>query len=108
VKFTQYSKQVFENSIKEDRPVVLYFTADWCVPCRELKIHTFGDARVRGRAGEFAALKVDLTRINAAKQEIKKEFSVKGVPTVIIFGRNGIEKRRFTGFFPPEQFLKLI
>jgi len=108
VKFTQYSKQVFEDSISGDRPVVLYFTADWCVPCRELKIHTFGDERVRARAGDFAALKVDLTRINDVKHGLKKEFSVKGVPTVIIFGKDGIEKHRLTGFFPPEKFLKLI
>ncbi len=104
--FTEYSKPFFEQSIASGKPTIFYFTADWCVPCRELKIFTFTDKKVLAMAGSFTAIKADYTRVDKKKDFLKKEFGVKGVPTVIFFDKNGNEKTRFTGFVNADEFLK--
>lgn len=106
--FTPYSRAAFENSAKQARPAILDFTADWCVPCRELKIFTFADPRVMEKAKSFDAYAVDLTRADEAELAAKKEFGVLGVPTVILFDATGKETDRWTGFIPADEFLKKL
>jgi thiol:disulfide interchange protein DsbD len=87
--------------------VILDFYADWCAPCRELDEKTFADPRVREILDGYARFKVDLTASNSENAQLVQEYSVRGVPTVIVF-EAGEEKFRITGFEPPEQFLKRL
>src|SRR4029079_7981009 len=44
----------------DKRPMIVHFTATWCVACQELATHTFSDPRVQAKAAEakFVAVKV--------------------------------------------------
>jgi len=108
IHFETYSQAKFKQAISNRQKVIVDFTADWCVPCRELKMFTFSDPQVIKASAEYLLLKVDFTRSDEAKNKIKKEFGAKGVPTVIIFDETGKEANRFTGFLPPDKFLKLL
>ncbi|GMT41732.1 MAG: thiol:disulfide interchange protein DsbD [bacterium] len=108
LEFKEYSDAAFEEALKKNRPVVIDFTADWCLPCRELEIYTFGDKRVVARAAEFEPLEVDLTRMSAEEKRTKEKFAVYGVPTVILFDYRGRELDRFTGFITADEFLKKL
>ncbi len=106
--FTPYSAEAVAASAAAARPVVLDFTADWCVPCRELKLFTFTDPRVKAQSGAFDAYAVDLTKVDEAELAAKKAYNVLGVPTVILIAPDGTEKDRFTGFIDADEFLKRL
>ncbi len=103
--FKPYSKEAVAAATAAHRPVLIDFTADWCVPCRELKKFTFTDDRVRAKSGSFDAFAVDLTTVEPDEITAKKDYSVLGVPTVILIAADGTEKDRFTGFIDADEFL---
>jgi thioredoxin:protein disulfide reductase len=43
------------------KPIVLDFTADWCVSCTEMERFTFSDPRVAARLAGMQLLSVDVT-----------------------------------------------
>lgn len=106
--FTEYSREALTKSLETKRFAIVDFTADWCVPCRELKAYTFSDPRVLKMKDEFAAFSVDLTKVDDKKLGYKREFGVLGVPTVIIVKPDGREADRFTGFITADEFLKKV
>jgi len=103
-----YSDEMLAGAREEGRPVMIDFSADWCIPCRELEHETFTDPGVMEAAEGFVRLKVDLTAPDARTGEIKERFGVRGVPTIVFFGRTGEEPEgsRITGFVEPETFLE--
>ena len=103
-----YSQARFEAAFKEKKPVMIDFSAEWCLPCKELDIYTFSDERVVALSDEFEPLIVDLTRIDDEKLVVKKKFNVLGVPTVILFDGSGKEINRFTGFITAEDLLERL
>jgi thiol:disulfide interchange protein DsbD len=93
----------------EARPVLIDFTAEWCGACKELARETFSDASVMAEASRFVAVKVDATEEDDPNvDQVKNKYHVIGLPTVILLGKNGDERQRFTEFVPPAQFLEAL
>jgi thioredoxin:protein disulfide reductase len=91
----------------ERRPLLIDFTATWCVACGELSRETFSDPLVVGEARRFVTVQVDVTNEDdAVVGEIAKRYRVIGLPTVIMIGSDGVEQRRFTDFVPPGRLLE--
>lgn len=53
---------LLETAKRENKPVVLDFRADWCLPCLQLEREIFSQAEVLARQNEVLLLRVDLTR----------------------------------------------
>lgn len=102
-----YDAGAVTAAIGNGNPVIIDFYADWCAPCRELDEKTFADPRVAAVLESYARFKVDQTRSNPVGDEAASEYSVMGMPTVIVF-RDGAELFRITGFEPPDVFLKRL
>ena len=98
-----------QRASKEEKPLLLDFTAEWCGACKELARHTFADPTVLREASRFVALRVDATSDDdPAVDQLKDKYGVVGLPTVIVLGANGQERARITEFVPPEQFLTTL
>jgi thioredoxin:protein disulfide reductase len=98
-----------ERAKREGRPLLIDFTAAWCVACKELDKVTFAAPEVNAEASRFLAVKVDATNQDDPSVETTLErFGVKGLPTVLLFDSTGKEAKRFTDFVSPEQFLSEI
>jgi len=103
-----FSAQRLEEAQATKRPVILDFTATWCVPCKELDLMTFTSPKVIQAAQPFMKMKVDLTHWGSPETEtIRKKFGIAGVPTVIFLDPYGQEvpDTRIIGFLPSEEFL---
>ena len=91
------------------RPLLIDFTASWCVACKELDKLTFSAPRVQEEGGRFIAIKVDATdNEDPAVESVMEELKVVGLPTVLLFDSSGKEAVRCTDFVPAEPFRKVL
>jgi thioredoxin:protein disulfide reductase len=88
-----------------ERPVLLEFGAEWCIPCREMETTTYAHPDVVREADRFRMVKADITEETAATSALTQAYSVKGVPTVILFSPSGGEHQRFVGYVGPDEML---
>jgi thiol:disulfide interchange protein DsbD len=93
-----------------DRPLLLYFGAEWCTSCKEMEHSTFRDPRVLEKFKKFRLFKVDLTTTTPETQTLLKKFSLFGPPTILLFDRQGqeIEKSRMVGEQDARQLLSRL
>ncbi len=97
-----------KKAIASGNPVIIDFTADWCLPCKELEHYTFNDPKVVELSSGFVTLRADLTISGDDQAEaMKSRFGVVGVPTILFLGRGGEEREdlRFVGFVDAGVFL---
>jgi len=88
------------------RPVMIDFTADWCISCREMEEYTFPDAGVIRALEPFMLLRADVTDNNKDDQALLKRFKSFGPPTIAFFDRAGMQRDNYklVGYVPPEKF----
>ena len=93
---------------------MVYFHADWCVPCIELDRYTFSDEGVIQSAESFVRTKVDWTRYASVDDQfdpeaalLKEQFTVWSLPTIVFIDAEGIEvaESRVIGYLDPEDFI---
>ncbi len=66
-----------------DRPLMVDFTADWCVACHELDSEVFRQPEVRQRLeGEFIPVKIDYDARTEDSEWAIERFEVSGLPRV--------------------------
>jgi len=97
--WTPYTPDVLAEAQEQGAPALLYFSADWCLPCKELSVTTFRDPLVLSTTEGITLVKVNLTTAaSGATEKLRRDFGVVGVPTLIILGKEGQELWRNTGY----------
>jgi thiol:disulfide interchange protein DsbD len=91
----------------QNRPVMLDFSADWCVTCKEMERYTFSDPEVIKALEGFVLLQADVTANDEIdKRLLQGRFGMPGPPSIMFFDRNGREQKklRVVGFVPATEF----
>ena len=92
IRWEPYSTESLASAAGERQPVMIEFTADWCVPCRVMQYGAFKDAGVIAESERFVRLRVDLThQQDPIAVEAVERFGVAGPPTIVFLDGGGDE-----------------
>jgi len=83
------------------KPVMLYFTADWCEPCKRMKRTTWADPAVRDALAGHVPIRIDIDKSPA----MAKRFGVNSVPRLIILDDAGEPLSIRTGYSRPSDII---
>lgn len=104
-----YKQEIFTQAKADGKKILIDFYADWCIPCKELDALTFSNDKVIAESESFVNLKADLTKtLSPEVDALRQQFSIVGVPTVLVIDSQGNEVERITGFLNAEEFLKIL
>lgn len=92
-----------EEAKQANQPLVLELYMEGCPHCQRLHQETHPDQAV-AKALNTRFIPVRLEGRN--HMDLVKQYHVTGAPTTIIFAADGQELHRFTGFYPPPEYLK--
>ena len=85
--------QNLTTASKGNKITLLYFTADWCVSCRQLERETFADEVLIGLLAEINTVKADVSLNNERDKALMSKYSIFGPPTMLIFNTGGEEQK---------------
>ncbi|MBW8282564.1 MAG: thioredoxin family protein, partial [Rhizobium sp.] len=72
-------------SAKNNKPALVYVTADWCVSCRTIERSVLSRPEVGEALAGFDRLTIDLTTSNTDLAGLMKSLDVIGPPTMLFF-----------------------
>jgi thioredoxin:protein disulfide reductase len=67
------------------KPVLLDFSADWCIECKSIDRNVFGNKTVQLHMRDVALIRADMTNYSDASRALMQRFDVVGPPTMIFF-----------------------
>ena len=105
ISWLYHDDRSIEDLQTENKPIIIYFYADWCAACRELQHKTFRDERVVEKTKEFNMLKVNCTTPEKESVALLKRFNVSGLPTMVFMNPKGekLQSLRTLGFLGPAE-----
>ena len=84
-----------ERAQRQDRPLLVFPFAAWCVPCKELEDGLFTEPRVVAAARGAIALRLDVTDVDDPRVAPAMErLGARGLPLVVVIGPDGRERFR--------------
>ncbi|GAB4557285.1 MAG: thioredoxin family protein [Rhizobacter sp.] len=88
------------------QPVFVYWGADWCPPCNQVKATLFNRQDFIERSRAFVPVYIDGDSPGA--QKLGARFKVRGYPTMVLFSPGGEEITRLPGEVDAQQYTQLL
>lgn len=90
---------------KEQKNILISFTADWCMYCEKMDGETFADKDVSQYLQEhYIAIRVDADQ----EEKLATEYRVEGLPVNWFIDEAGEKIAYLPGYIPPEMFLPIL
>lgn len=106
-----YDGNRISRAKQDGKPVIIDFSAEWCLPCKELDHRTFSHQEAVDATADMVTVRADLTESSSpVVGMLRKQFSIKGVPTIVFIDDHGAERDdlRVFGFVDKDEFLERV
>lgn len=87
-----------------EKPVVVYFTAAWCGPCKLMARTTLGEPSVEEALEQFSRVMIDID----AQPGVAAAHAVTAVPTFLLLDIEGDSLLRSSGYMDTNRFLEWL
>ena len=105
LRFEPFNSERLASAAEARKPVMIDFSADWCIPCREMDHSTFIDPSVVSEAKRFVRMRANLTAQDEATEALTSKFEIQGVPTTMLIDSAGKVAQRKVGYIGPQEML---
>jgi len=94
----------------QQKPMMVYFGADWCAPCDKLEATTFQDPEVLTELKEIVAVKVDGSEMIESISSVFSQYQVYSLPTIAFFVPPDqiLISPRITGYIEAGELVKYL
>ncbi len=88
-----------------NKPVFLYFHAEWCAYCKKMEATTFKDEKISAYLNEnFVSISIDTDK----DTEISTQWKVRGLPTIWFLKPDGTKLDNLPGYVDEDYLLKVL
>lgn len=108
LQFQPFNDAALRQARADHQPVVIDFSADWCVPCREMERSTFRDPAVINEARHYLLLRANLTADSPENAELMRKFRIQGVPTTVVIDATGRIRVHRVGYVSANELLNYL
>jgi len=108
----------FELALKENKIIMIYFYADWCVYCKKLEKEIFSDDSFNKKfRKKFVGIKLNaennqtLHKFNnkiKTPKEIAELYNVSALPNILFMNENGEKIGFLNGYHDLKSFIKVL
>jgi thiol:disulfide interchange protein len=93
-----------EAAAVAQKPVLVYFNADWCTICKQVERESFSNAAVSEAMLRFIAVKVDIDR----QPWLAEKYQIDAVPAYVKLDSAGTRRGYAIGYKSPEEMEQLL
>jgi thiol:disulfide interchange protein len=101
IQFVDGYQYGIEQANRKGKPVLLFFTAQWCEFCHQMANEAFVQQQVVGLSERFVCVLVDADR----EPEVCRQYQVRGYPTIQFLSPLGVPLNRVVGKKPGNQLV---
>lgn len=95
----------YQTALREKKPLLLVFGADWCHFCKKLEQETLGHpALARYINTTYVAVHLDFDK----DERVREILEVEKLPCTILLTTNAEVLDRFEGFLPPSEMYRKL
>ncbi len=101
LRFVEGYQQGFQQASSEGKPMLLFFTAEWCHFCHQMADEAFTHPQVVSLSEHFVCILVDAD----LEPDVCRNFQVQGYPTIQFLSSRGAPLERIVGKKPGHQLM---
>jgi thiol:disulfide interchange protein len=104
IRFVKGFEAGTQYAARTHKPMMLFFTAEWCRYCHQMAADAFVNADVCRLADRFVCVEIDAD----AESDVCSHFNVQGYPTVLFVSAAGTPLNRLVGQKPSRQLISAM
>lgn len=101
LQFVESYQKGYNQALAEGKPMLVFFTAEWCQFCHQMAEEAFTDEQAVSLSQRFICILVDAD----AESDICELFQVRSYPTIVFLSPKGAPLNRMIGKKPTHQLL---
>jgi thiol:disulfide interchange protein len=101
LQFSASYQQAFSEAERENKPLLLFFTAEWCHYCHQMAGEAFTNPQVVSLSEKFVCVLIDAD----TSPDVCRAFHVSAFPTVQFVSPQGLVLNRIEGKRPGHQVM---
>lgn len=99
----------FTLAKNEQKPILLFFTSNWCISCKRLEKNVFSDYNVAELTQKFILLSINIDTQDPALMYYVKKYQIFSSPEILFLNANGEEiNTRIVGYIDINEMITIL